>query len=60
MSDQPVSYFTPDELCRRWRIDRRTLDKLPLARLQLTVRIRRYEVRTVLAFEQAQHLVETT
>ena len=36
-----VFYLTPSEVCQRWRIDARTLDKIDLPWIQITPRVRR-------------------
>lgn len=48
----PVVYLAPSELCQRWRIDARTLDKLDLAWLWITPRVRRISMQAVVQFEQ--------
>ena len=47
-------FFTPAELCARWKIDLKTLDKLDLPWCQLRPRIRRVRAQVVFSFEQAQ------
>jgi hypothetical protein len=49
-------YFTPAELCERWKVDPRTLDKFPLPWVRLGPRTRRVETKIVLTFEQEQRL----
>jgi hypothetical protein len=49
-------YFTPAELCERWKVDPRTLDKLSLPWVRITKRVRRVEAKIVLTFEQEQKL----
>ena len=50
-STGPV-YFTPSELCERWKIDPRTLDKFSLPWVWLSLRIRRVSEADVLKYEQ--------
>lgn len=47
---------TPEELCERWSISLRTLDKFELPWVWLSSRVRRIRLRDVRAFEQRHHL----
>lgn len=52
-------YLTPLELCERWGIDRRTLDKLigpRLPVLRITERVWRIHVADVEAYEQSERI----
>ncbi len=49
-------FFTPEELCDRWRINRETLDKFELPWFRPTPRVRRIAVAFVLQYEQQQRL----
>jgi hypothetical protein len=51
-------FFTPTELCERWKIDPRTLDKLELPWCWITPRVRRVSASIVFSFEKSQNLVE--
>lgn len=51
-------FFAPSELCDRWKIDPRTLDKLELPWCWLTPRVRRVPAEIVFSFEKSQKLVE--
>lgn len=52
--------LTPADLCLRWRIDARTLDKLDLPWVRLSERVRRISLAVVLTIEQRERLVPTT
>ena len=47
-------FYTPAELCARWKISYHTLDKLDLPWKQLSPRVRRVEATVVFVFEQKQ------
>lgn len=50
---EPVIYYlTPSEVCQRWRIDARTLDKIDLPWVWITPRLRRVSVSIVRRVEQ--------
>lgn len=49
-------FFTPSELCERWKIDARTLDKFDLPWVWLTPRIRRVRVDVIFQLETSQGL----
>ena len=52
-------FLTPTELCSRWGIDRRTLDKLlgpRLPVLKVTARVWRIQVADVEAYEQSERI----
>ncbi len=51
-STTPV-FLTPSEVCARWRIDARTLDKLALPWVRLTPRTRRIALAVIVAYEAA-------
>lgn len=52
-----ITYCTPGELCDRWKIDYRTLRKLPLVWLTLEpANVRRIPLTDVEAYEQQQRL----
>lgn len=56
---EPRSFLTPAELCARWGIDRRTLDKLFGARLpvlRVTARIWRIRLADVEHYERAERI----
>jgi hypothetical protein len=48
--------LTPAEVCLRWRIDLRTLDKIDLPWIRLTERVRRIPLSVVMTYEQAQRM----
>lgn len=49
-------FFTPGELCDRWKVDPRTLGKLELPWVAITPRVRRVPATVVITYEQAQRL----
>jgi hypothetical protein len=52
-------FLTPTELCARWSIDRRTLDKLFGSRLpvlKVTARVWRIDLADVEAYEQSERI----
>ena len=51
-------FFTPSELCERWKIDPRTLDKLDLPWRWLTPKVRRVSAEVVFSFEKSQNLLK--
>lgn len=51
-------FFTPAELCERWKIDPRTLDKLELPWCWLTPKVRRIAAEVVFSFEKSQNLLK--
>lgn len=54
-AELPV-FFTPGELCERWKIHLDTLDKLDLPWVWLTPRVRRVAAQVVYAYEVSQRL----
>lgn len=59
MSDARV-FLTPAELCERWRIDARTLDKLSLPWFVVRSRVRRIALDIVLDYERRHRLTDWT
>ncbi len=59
MSERPV-YLTPAELCERWRVDARTLDKLSLPWFIVSGRVRRISLEIVLEYERRNRLTDWT
>jgi hypothetical protein len=55
MTSTSGEFYTPAELCARWKIDPRTLDKLDLPWKRITPRVRRIHAEIVLSFEKAQN-----
>lgn len=58
--DEQRQFLTIAEVCQRWRIDRRTLDKLTGPRLpviQITTRVFRIPLTAVQQYEREQHFV---
>lgn len=55
-SADTVVFFTPGELCERWKIHLDTLDKLELPWVWITPRVRRVAAPAVYAYEVAQRL----
>jgi alkylated DNA nucleotide flippase Atl1 len=53
---QPIM-LTPSEVCERWRIDLRTLDKLDLPWVRVSDRVRRIALTVVLEVEQRERLL---
>jgi hypothetical protein len=49
-------YLSPGEVCERWSVDYRTLQKFELPWVELRPHVRRIDLRTVEAYEQGQHL----
>lgn len=49
-------FLTPREVCARWRINIKTLDKLALPWFYVSPQVRRIEVAVVVRFEQEQRL----
>lgn len=49
-------FFTPTELCKRWKVDPRTLDKFDLPWVRLLPRVRRVPAETVFLFEKSQRI----
>jgi hypothetical protein len=45
-------YLTPGEVCERWSVDYRTLQKFNLEWVELGPHVRRVDLRTVEAYEQ--------
>lgn len=59
MTEDRRQYLSPAELCDRWGIDRRTLDKLlgpQLPVLKVTARVWRIKLTDVETYERTQHL----
>ena len=58
------AFYTPADLCTRWQIDRRTLDKIceefGIEWGWLTPRVRRVSAELVVKIERAKGLVRTT
>ena len=55
-SSSTEQFFTPQELCVRWKIHPNTLDKLQLPWIWVAPRARRLEATFVLHYERAQRL----
>lgn len=53
-------FLTPGDLCDRWKIDPRTLDKLELPWIWITPKVRRVSAHFVYSFESDQNLRITT
>ena len=56
MQTTTVTMLTPMEVCSRWRIDLRTLDKLELPWVRLSERVRRIPLDVVIEVEVKQRL----
>ena len=56
MTTDPALFLTPSEVCERWRIDIRTLDKLDLGWFWVSPRVRRIRREDVISYEKAQRL----
>lgn len=54
-ADDP-DFLTPREVCQRWRIDFKTLEKLRLAWVILSPRCRRIELKVIERYEQKMRL----
>jgi hypothetical protein len=50
-TSEVVFYMTPAEVCQRWRIDARTLEKVDLPWVWLTPRVRRVSYSVVQRIE---------
>lgn len=59
MSDESSStgkrFLTPGEVCERWSVDYRTLQKFDLDWVELRPHVRRVDIRAVEAYEKRQH-----
>jgi len=53
-------FLTPSQLCERWQVSLRTLDKFDLPWVWLSPRSRRIRLDAVLTYEQRQHLRGST
>jgi len=53
-------FLTPGDLCARWRIDLKTLNKFSLPWIVLAPRLRRIELAVIEEFEVRQRLATTT
>jgi hypothetical protein len=60
MSPKEEHFLTPGDLCERWNVDWKTLNKLPLPWVRVTPNVRRIELTFVLKYEQAQRLSTTS
>lgn len=52
-------FLSPGDLCERWNVDMRTLDKLPIPWVRLSSRVRRINMAFIVEYEQAQRLSTT-
>lgn len=53
-------FMTPDQVCQRWGISRRTLSKMPLPHVRVTDRVVRYRVQDVVEFEARNRFERST
>lgn len=53
-------FLTPDQVCQRWGISRRTLSKMPLPHVRVTERVVRYRAQDVAEFEARNRFAGST
>ena len=56
----PLEFLTPAQLCSRWQVDIRTLNKFNLPWVRLSPQVRRVALHAVEHIEQAMGIVPTT
>ena len=50
------SFLSPGDLCERWNVDWKTLNKFPIPWVQLSPTVRRIDLTFVVQYEEAQRL----
>lgn len=53
------TFLSPGELCKRWNVDWKTLQKFPLPWVQLSPTVRRIDLSFVLDYEQTNRLTSS-
>lgn len=53
VSPSEETFLSPGDLCERWRVDWKTLQKFPIPWVQLSPTVRRIDLTFVLTYEQA-------
>ena len=58
VSPQDEIFLSPGDLCERWRVDWKTLNKFELPWVRLSPTVRRIELSVVVQYERANRLGE--
>ena len=56
MSPEKERFLTPGDLCERWNVDWRTLQKFPIPWVQLSPSVKRIDLTFVVTYEQTNRL----
>jgi len=59
MSPTTEVFLAPGDLCERWNVDWKTLNKFPIPWVQLSPTIRRVELTFVLHYERVNRLTDS-
>lgn len=59
-SKEHLVFLSPGDVCERWRVDWKTLQKFPIPWVQLSPTVRRIDLAFVIQYEEANRLRHPT
>jgi hypothetical protein len=59
-TQEPVIYLSPGEVCERWKVEWRTMNKIPIPWVQLSPTVRRIDLAFIKHYEERNRMRPTT